>query len=237
MSEAAGAARFDGWAIVFDLDGTLIDSAPDLLRALNHSLAQVDVAPVRLADIRTMIGHGAKAMIRAAFSRAGRHAPDAQIDDLWRQLIAYYQRNIAVETRPFDGACEALEQLVAGGARLGVCTNKTQALSEQVLGALGLDHYFEAVVGADRVPLRKPDGDHILRTLSAMQGQPSRAIMIGDSRTDERAARNAGLPFVFVPFGYETETAEQIAADATVSHYSELAAVLTGLTASDRNLT
>jgi phosphoglycolate phosphatase len=221
---------FREWTFLFDLDGTLIDSAPDLLAALNHCLARADVAPVELADIRTMIGHGARAMIRKALEGSGRSAAEGLVDELWAVLIAYYQENIAVETRPFEGAENCLVRLAEGGARLGVCTNKTQALSETVLGALGLNGHFRAVVGADSVPRKKPDGDHLLRTLAAAGGHPARAIMIGDSRTDERAARSAGLPFVFVPFGYEAETREAIAADATISHYSELVTVLMDLT-------
>lgn len=223
--------RFEGWTILFDLDGTLVDSAPDLLRALNHTIGTIGVAPVALSDIRTMIGHGAKAMIRRALDRANRVQEEAQIDALWTLFIEHYRANIAIDTRAFAGAETALHELAAEGARLAVCTNKTQALSQQVLDALGLSRHFHAVVGADAVPRKKPDGDHILRTLSAAGGDPSHAFMVGDSRTDERAARSAGLPFVFVPFGYEAEPAEAMAADAVVSSYSELIPVLSALKA------
>ncbi len=231
MNQTGPTRHFDNWTLVFDLDGTLVDSAPDLLRALNHTLAGMEVAPVQLGDIRTMIGHGAKAMIRSALSRAERDCSEVEISALWSVFIAYYQENIAVDSRPFEGAEAALTELSAAGARLAICTNKTQALSEQVLDALGLSHHFCAIVGADSVPRKKPDGDHILRTLLAADGDLSRAIMIGDSLTDERAARSAGLPFVFVPFGYEAEPAEAISADAVVSCYSELVSVLSAITA------
>lgn len=231
MNQSSSSRHFDGWTLVFDLDGTLVDSAPDLLAALNHTLAGIEVAPVQLGDIRTMIGHGAKAMIRTALSDAGRPHTDTDLTALWSVFIEYYKEHIAVDTRPFDGVSHALNELADAGATLAVCTNKTQALSEQVLDALGLSHHFRAIVGADSVPRKKPDGDHILRTIARAEGSVSRAIMIGDSRTDERAARSAGLPFVFVPFGYEAEPADAMSADAIISCYSELVSVLSALAA------
>jgi len=210
-----------GWTIVFDLDGTLVETAPDLLAALNHVLGDEGLGPIQLADIRTMIGHGAKAMIRAGLSQHGRPDPlDAEIDRLWRTFLDYYQANIAVHSRPFAGLVPLLAELRAAGAILAVCTNKTQALSERLLDALDLSKDFSAIVGADAVPEKKPCGDHILRAISAAGGSQDKAIMVGDSRTDERAALDAGLPFIFVPFGYESASPEEITADAVVESYS-----------------
>ena len=211
-----------GWTIVFDLDGTLVESAPDLLQALNHTLATLDLPPVELADIRTMIGHGAKAMITKGLERDGRSVEAAEMDRLWSIFITYYRANISRDSYVFDGVVPALEQLQGLGATLAVCTNKTQALCDQLLRELDLFDVFESTVGADSVPAKKPDGGHILAAIQQAGGDPARAIMVGDSRTDEKAALNAGLPFLFIPFGYETEAADEIHSAGIVHHYSEL---------------
>tara|TARA_R110002020_G_scaffold309301_1_gene525024 strand:- start:159277 stop:159957 length:681 start_codon:yes stop_codon:yes gene_type:complete len=220
------AKRFDGWTIVFDLDGTLVNTAPDLLNALNHVLVEAGLKPVDLSTINTMIGHGAKAMIIKGMAAQGAEPDADRMDVLFDQFLAYYDENIAVGSRPFENALEALQALTDEGAILAVCTNKRQHSTDRLLDALQISEKFSAIVGADSVPDRKPHGDHILLTVDRAGGKRSRAIMVGDSRTDERAARNAGLPFVFVPFGYETETVDQIAPDVVVSNYSELVPAL-----------
>ena len=216
------AKRFDGWTIVFDLDGTLVNTAPDLLDALNHVLIEAGLNPVDLPTISTMIGHGAKAMIVKGMAAQGAEPDADRMDALFDQFLAYYEDHIAVGSRPFENALEALQTLRDEGALLAVCTNKRQRSTNRLLDALQISEKFSAIVGADSVPDRKPHGDHILLTVDRAGGKRSRAIMVGDSRTDERAARNAGLPFIFVPFGYETETVDQIAPDEVVSNYSEL---------------
>ena len=219
---------FDGWTIVFDLDGTLVNTAPDLLEALNHVLTNADLTPVTLDTIATMIGHGARAMIVKGLLAHGITPSDSDLDVFLEQFLDYYAANIADHSHAFDGVVEAMTTLSAGGATLAVCTNKKQALSDQLLAELDLTRYFAAIVGADSVPNRKPDGDHILRTIEAAGGSPERALMIGDSRTDERAARNAGLPFMFVPFGYEEESPQQLEPDIVLEHYSRLVSVVDG---------
>ena len=220
------AKRFDGWTIVFDLDGTLVNTAPDLLDALNHVLVEAGLKPVDLPTISTMIGNGAKAMIVKGMAAQGAEPDADRMDALFDQFLAYYEDHIAVGSRPFENALDALQTLTNEGAILAVCTNKRQGSTDRLLDALQISENFAAIVGADSVPDRKPHGDHILLTVDRAGGNRSRAIMVGDSRTDERAARNAGLPFVFVPFGYETETVDQIAPDAVVSNYSELVPAL-----------
>jgi phosphoglycolate phosphatase len=219
----------NGWTVVFDLDGTLVDTAPDLLNALNHVLDHAGLETVDLQTVAGMIGHGAKAMIRKGMTHQGLTPSEPDLDGLFDRFLVYYSEHIAIGSRPFDKAPEILDGLAADGAILSVCTNKKQDLSDKLLDALGLAPRFAAIIGADSVPSKKPDGDHIVRTVHAAGGDPARAIMVGDSRTDERAARNAGLPFVFVPFGYEAESVEAIGADAVVSHYSQLPAALSRL--------
>ena len=220
------AKQFDGWTIVFDLDGTLVNTAPDLLDALNHVLVESGLQTVDLPTISTMIGHGAKAMIVKGMTAQGAEPDADRMDALFDQFLTYYEANIAVGSRPFENALDALDALTHEGAILAVCTNKRQRSTDRLLDALQISEKFAAIVGADSVPDRKPHGDHILLTVDRAGGNRSRAIMVGDSRTDERAARNAGLPFVFVPFGYETETEDEIGADEVVSNYSELVPAL-----------
>ncbi|MEO1100532.1 MAG: HAD-IA family hydrolase [Pseudomonadota bacterium] len=215
-------SRLDNWTIVFDLDGTLVETAPDLLRALNHTLEHAGIPAVALPDIREMIGHGAKAMIARGFELHGSALPPDDLEAHWDRFLAHYRVNIAVDSHPYEGVVESLEALKSSGATLAVCTNKTQALAEELLGRLSMSTHFAAIVGADAVPQKKPHGDHIVQAVLRAGGHPSRAIMIGDSQTDETAAHNAGLPFLFVPFGYEATPAEQINAAAVVSHYSKL---------------
>ena len=154
---------------------------------------------------------------------------EEELDGHFSRFLEYYSGNISAHSHPFEGAVEALDRLAELGALLAVCTNKKQDLSDQLLGELGLAPRFRAIVGADSVPIRKPDGGHVINTVIAAGGDPARAIMVGDSRTDERAARNAGLPFVFVPFGYEEETSDQIGPDVVLNHYSELVSCLADL--------
>ena len=227
--DEAQTGSFEGWTILFDLDGTLVDTAPDLLGALNHVLTGMGLAPVPLAEVAEMIGHGARAMIETGLKAQGAALSAAEMDAAFERFIAYYVANIAVHSRPFEGAADALDALREAGATLAVCTNKRQDLSEQLIEALGLTDLFDVILGADRATNRKPHADHVFETIAAAGGEPGRALFVGDSRTDERAARNAGLPFVFVTFGYEAEPAEAIAADVTISHYAQLVPALSDL--------
>lgn len=225
----AETGAFEGWTIAFDLDGTLVDTAPDLLGALNHVLGEAGLAPVDLPTIATLIGNGARAMMEKGFGVQGVTLPAAEMDAAFDRFIAYYVENIAVGSRPFDGCPEALDVLLDAGATLCVCTNKRQDLSERLIRELGLTRRFAAILGADRATNRKPHQDHVFEAIAAAGGTPEKALFVGDSRTDERAARNAGLPFLFVTFGYEAEAIEDIAPDSVIGHYSELLPALSVL--------
>lgn len=196
------------WTLIFDLDGTLVESAPDLHAALNHTLAYRNLQPVALGDIRAMIGDGAKALIRKGLEHNGLTADETELDEeLWPKFIEHYRANITCLSHLFDGAERALLRLKSEGACLAVCTNKAQTLAVEVLSGLGVLDLFDAVLGGDITVHKKPSGDHILETLALSGGQRTKAIMIGDSTTDERAAREARLPYIFVTFGYgELET-------------------------------
>lgn len=191
-----------GWTIVFDLDGTLVDTAPDLHLALNHCLSEAGFETVPFESIRHMIGQGAKAMIEKGLAFQGLALEPAALEPLWRSFLQYYEANICERSAPFEDVTSSLGDLEEMGATLAVCTNKTQHLAETLIGALGLTDRFAIICGADSVPEKKPSGDHLLYTVDRARGIAEKAVMIGDSQTDERAARNAGLPFVYVTFGY-----------------------------------
>ena len=208
--------------IVFDLDGTLVDTAPDLQIALNHTLSRFGFDTVPPEAAASLIGHGAKAMIRAGISHQSRSACDETIDDMFDVFLEYYVNNIAIRSKAFPGCIAALERLAGAGAILAVCTNKRQNLAYTLLEELGMSDFFAAIVGADSVTHRKPAADHILQTLKRAEVSAQNAIMVGDSETDEKAALNAGLPFVFVPFGYGPAGKNTLAQATILHHYEEM---------------
>lgn len=212
--------------IVFDLDGTLINTAPDLQASLNHVLETYGYKSVSADVTQTLIGNGAKAMLRAGLSHQDITVKERALDEMFTLFLKYYSENIAVHSQPYKGCIAALDRLSAAGATLAVCTNKTQALADQLLSKLALAPRFASILGADSVKTPKPNGAHILETVKRAGGTPQRAVMIGDSQTDERAAHNGELPFLFVPFGYGPLD-ESISHEFTVlNDYSELSVQL-----------
>lgn len=183
---------------VFDLDGTLVDSAPDLHAALDRLMATRGLAPFRRAEVIAMIGDGAKVLVERALAARAHRFEQAALD----AFLADYGATAAVETRPFPGIPDALDALAAQGWRLAVCTNKPEAPARELLAALGLAHRFAALGGGDSFPTRKPDPGHLLATIAAAGGVGDGAVMIGDHHNDIRAARGAGLPGLFVGWGY-----------------------------------
>ncbi|WP_300378684.1 HAD hydrolase-like protein [Henriciella sp.] len=220
-----------GWTIVFDLDGTLVDTAPDLHASLNHCLEGAGLEPVPFDAVRGMIGQGAMAMIRKGISYNGLAPDTIDTDRLWQDFLTHYQQNICRMSRPYPGAEDLVDALNMAGATCAVCTNKTQALAESVLDGLSLSGKFAALRGADSVPDKKPHGDHIVQTVRACGGSMDRTIMVGDSQTDERAARNAGLPFIFVTFGYGPSPDGSGEKMIRANTYEEVSDAITRLTA------
>lgn len=209
-------------ATVFDLDGTLVDTAPDLLAALNVVLADADVAPISEQLGRRMIGHGAKAMIAGALRHHGLPITEERLAPMHEQFLDFYTGNIAVHSRPFPDVVETLDRLAAAGVALAVCTNKLEMLARQLLDELGLSHRFAAIVGPDTLDVRKPDPGHVLGAIDLAGGDPLRAVMVGDSGLDVTAARRAEIFAVAVDFGYPEEPVETLGADAVISHFEEL---------------
>ena len=212
-----------GAVIAFDLDGTLVDTAPDLVGTLNAILAEEGLRPLPMAHARDLIGHGAKRLLERGFLAAGEPLPQARMPGLFDRFIAHYGDHIADESRPFPGAVAALEILKEDGAKLVVCTNKLTGLSTRLLDALDLTRLFDAVVGPDLAGHAKPDPRHLEAALAAAGGSSRRAVMVGDAATDAGAARAAGVPLILVSFGYTETPACELAPDLLIDHYDELA--------------
>ena len=184
-------------AVVFDLDGTLIDSDPDIRAALNRVLAADGFAPLSGPEVQSMIGDGAKVLLDRGFAARGGQAEPRHLE----AFLIDYEANSAVETVAFPGIAAALETLSLAGHRLGVCTNKPVAAARAVLAALGLETYFDVVTGGDSTPFRKPDPRHLAATLAEL-GAGDNAVMIGDHVNDINAAAGLGVPSIFVSWGY-----------------------------------
>ncbi len=208
--------------IVFDLDGTLIDTAPDLLDALNHSLVLAGLPPASPLKIRRYLGLGGRAMIEQAFAAANRQIAEPRLKELHAALLRYYSDHIPGRSRPFPGAVEAMDRFAGAGYTLAICTNKYEARADQLMAALGLDQRFTAICGADTFAWRKPDPRHLTATIERAGGDPRRALMIGDSRTDIDTARAAGLPVVAVDFGYTDRHISEFGPSRVISHFDEL---------------
>ncbi|GEO13487.1 HAD family hydrolase [Microvirga aerophila] len=207
---------------VFDLDGTLADTAGDLVGTLNVILAQEGVSPVPVEAARDMIGIGARALIERGFEAAGKELAPTHLDELFRQFMTHYSQNICIRTQLYPGVDAALDRLEEAGFILAVCTNKMEAHSVKLLDELGVGHRFAANCGRDTFPYFKPDPRHLTLTIERAGGHPSRAIMIGDSRTDIVTAKNARIPVIAVPFGYTEVPVQELGPDLVIEHFDEL---------------
>ena len=207
---------------LFDLDGTLVDSARDLIPALNATIVPEGLDAVDTTEASKVIGHGARAMIERALVLNHKTADAEAVDRLFVHLLAHYEARISKETRPFPGTVALLDRLAGAGWCLAVCTNKTEHLSRLLLEQLGLADRFATICGGDTFPVRKPDAGHIDGTIAKAGGRADRALMIGDSVTDRDAARNAGLAFVGVTFGYSDIPIASLEPDLLVNHFDEI---------------
>lgn len=208
--------------IAFDLDGTLVETAPDLLDTLDLVLSAHKIPPVDRALARNMIGGGARMLITRALAQESVTLPDAEIDALNAQFIAHYAAHIADGSHPFPGLLAALDRLQGSGARLAVCTNKLEHLARLLLDALDLTTRFSAITGADTYAKSKPDPLPLLSTIAAAGGDVTRTIMVGDSHTDVATARAAGVPVIAVSFGYTETPPQELGADLLIHHFDEL---------------
>jgi phosphoglycolate phosphatase len=217
--------------IVFDLDGTLIETAPDLVATLNVVLAREGMAPVAYETARNFVGGGARLMLARGIEAEGRTVDGAKLDQMFQDFIDYYAANVAVHSRPFPGLIEALDTLSARGSRLAVCTNKLEHLSVLLLNELKLTHRFAAICGQDTFGIQKPDPEILRRTIAAAGGDMDRAIMIGDSETDILTARAAGIPVIAVDFGYSDRPISEYAPDRVISRFAQLPEMIASISA------
>jgi phosphoglycolate phosphatase len=217
--------------IVFDLDGTLVDTAPDLINALNFILEREGMPPVPLHAARTMIGAGARKLIERGLELDGRVTSVEDISRLTNDFIDYYADHIADASRPFEGLESALDDLSGRGYRFAVCTNKLEWLSKLLLDQLGLSARFAAICGADTFGVSKPDPAILRQTIALAGGQLSSAIMVGDAGPDIGVARRAGIPVIGVEFGYTEIPIADLKPDLLIGHFSDLPAAVESLMA------
>jgi phosphoglycolate phosphatase len=215
--------------VVFDLDGTLVDTAPDLINALNFVLDREGLPPVPLHSARNMIGAGARRLIERGLELEGRSADLEDITRLTSDFIDYYAAHIADVSRPFEGVEGALDDLSARGYRFAVCTNKLEWLSKLLLDQLGLSSRFAAICGADTFGVSKPDPAILRQTIARAGGEVSSAIMVGDAGPDIGVARRAGIPVIGVEFGYTEVPIADLKPDRLINHMRELPAAVESL--------
>ena len=217
--------------LVFDLDGTLVDTAPDLIDALNFVLEREGLPAVTLQAARTMIGAGARKLIERGLELEGREASTVDINRMTADFIEYYAAHIADGSRPFDGLEIALDELSARGFRFAVCTNKLEWLSKRLLDELGLSTRFAAICGADTFGVAKPDPAILQQTVLRAAGKMSSTIMVGDAGTDIGVARRAGVPVIGVSFGYTDVPIVELKPDRLIHHMRDLPSAVESLAA------
>ncbi|HYB11400.1 MAG TPA: phosphoglycolate phosphatase [Alphaproteobacteria bacterium] len=210
-------------AVVFDLDGTLIDSAPDIHRALNRTLAEAGRGGVTLDEVKRMIGDGAERLVERGFAATGKAVDGAALHQSYKRFLSYYEGpDAAGLTLPYPGVPETLERLQRQGLRLGICTNKPERSTVDVLRQLDLEKYFLAVVTPEHAPAHKPHPAHLLAVLSRLGAAQTESVMVGDSANDVATARRAGVPVIAVSYGYPRTAPEALGADLLIDRMAAL---------------
>lgn len=208
--------------IVFDLDGTLAETAPDIIATLNVILESEGLAPVGVERARDLVGAGARALIERGFKLYDRPLSPEKLEALFQQFLEVYAGRVADKSHLYPGVEAALDRLLADGFLLAVCTNKPERHSRLLLEALGTTQRFAAIAGRDTFAFCKPDPRHLTETIRLANGDPARAVMIGDSRTDIDTAKRAGIPVIAVPFGYTDQPVETLGPDLVIPHFDQL---------------
>jgi phosphoglycolate phosphatase len=208
-------------ALIFDLDGTLVDTAPDLLHATNHALSLIERPPVTMDQLRTFVGHGAMNLIERGAAASGAPVDAATLKRLHAAFLDHYESNIAVESMMFEGLEELIEQASLSGLKLGVCTNKIERFAIKLLQELDIMVHFDSVVGGDTLPIMKPDPAPYREAAQRLGVDVENTLMFGDSETDIRTAQNAGVPVIAVTFGYTAKPVASFGPTHVISHYDE----------------
>jgi len=216
-------------AVIFDLDGTLVDSAPDLTAALNYVLRRAGRPGISIPRVRHLVGNGARAMITKGFSESGT-LPDADgIDAILQDFLSYYEKNIADQSTIFPGVPDVLKELIGREIPLGLCTNKSIRLARKLMTEIGLAKYFPVMTGGDSFDYQKPDPRHLTETLGLMNCPVSGAVMVGDTANDIIAAQKAGMASIGISFGYSATAVARFNPTSVINHYSGFADALSGM--------
>jgi phosphoglycolate phosphatase len=208
-------------ALIFDLDGTLVDTAPDLMVATNHVLKTLKRRPISMEEVRSFVGHGARALIARGCEATGEPVDPRAIETLYQEFVIYYAANIAAHSAPYPGLLPFLDRCKASGLAMGVCTNKLESLSVRLLDALDMSKYFGAVVGPDTTGTAKPDPKPYFETVNRLGKAASASLMFGDSETDINTAHNAKVPVIAVSFGYTARHVSNFNPTHIIDHYDE----------------
>jgi phosphoglycolate phosphatase len=209
-------------ALVFDLDGTLVDTAPDLAAATNAVLSAEGRRAVSMDEIRAMVGRGARRIIERGFAATGSPLPPDRLEPLYRRFVDHYMDHIADESRLFPGVLDLIARCRQSGIVLAVCTNKLEAMSVRLIAAMGLSQDFPVIIGPDTIGIAKPDAAPYLEACWRLGIEASESVMIGDSETDILTARAAGVPVIAVSFGYTDQPVASLSPDHIVDHFDEV---------------
>ena len=215
-------------SVVFDLDGTLVDTARDLLRVLNAVVAPDGVPPVNEAELRRLVGYGSKALIQRAYANAERPLTETRCLAVQKNFLDMYEADIARLSKPYDGVIETLLSLKRSGANLTVCTNKPGYLARPLLKELGMTQFFDRIIGGDDTPRKKPDAGHIFHAAGHRGSRP--IVMVGDGAPDISAAKAAKVPSILMLYGYCPGPAETLGADVILRKFRDIPVALTELT-------
>jgi phosphoglycolate phosphatase len=208
-------------ALIFDLDGTLVDTAPDLHAATNHVLGLIDRQPISMVELRAFVGHGAMNLIERGVAATGEAVDDATLKRLHKQFLEYYGDNISDHSVVFDGLLTVLETAQTHRLKMGVCTNKVERLSLKLLSELKMMHHFGSLIGGDTLPVMKPDPSPLIEAAKRLGVNPKNILMVGDSETDIRTAQNAAVPVIAVTFGYTSQHVSAFDPTHMIDHYDE----------------
>ena len=215
--------------VVFDLDGTLAETAGDLMGALNHVLSSDGLPSLPVEQARNLLGAGGRALIRRGFASAGRALDEDRLEELFRRFLLFYEDHIADHSHLYPGVAGALDRLEARGLAFAVCTNKMEGTAKRLLAMLGVAGRFRAICGQDTFAVSKPQPGALLGTIRRAGGDPARSVMVGDSRTDIDTAKAARVPCVAVDFGYTDRPVSEFAPDRIIGHFDELDGAVSAL--------
>ncbi len=215
--------------VVFDLDGTLAETAGDLMGALNHVLSLDGIDPLPVAQARNLLGAGGRALLQRGYVAAGRSLDGSRLEEAFRLFLAYYEEHIAEHSFLFPGAVAALDRLEARGFAFAICTNKIEKTARLLLETLGVANRFKAICGQDTFAVSKPQAGALLSTIALAGGTPERSVMVGDSVTDILTAKAARIPVVAVDFGYTDKPVSELGPDRIISHFDEIDAAIDAL--------